>query len=194
MRYLRLLIGFGCALSLYPAGPVAVVTTGGDLSVSGKTLPTVGAPNWPVSTGDVLVTGKQGAVIRTTDGTLLKLAPMTKVALQQCDRCVAQLFSGSVEYIKPASSAFEMCALGHPVRPAAGTEGTVTVQGPKSVVLKTGGVITDLTGSKCACNASAAFGSSGISTGAKVGIVAAAGGGATVVGLAVASADSKSSR
>ena len=194
MRYLRLLLGFGCALSLYPGEPVAVVTTGGDLTVSGKTLPTVGAPNWPVAAGEVLVTGKQGSVVTLKDGTVLKLAPLTKVALQQCDRCVAQLFSGSLDYVKPAGSVFEMCALGHPVRPAADSQGSVVIQGPKSVVLKTGGVVTDLTGTKCACNASAAFGGAGMSTGAKVAIVAAAGGGATAVGLGVASANSKSAR
>ncbi len=193
MGYVRLLLVFGFALAVY-AEPVGVVTSGGDLSVSGKSLPTTGAPNWPISVGDVLVTGKQGAVITLTDGTVLKLAPMTKVALQQCDRCVAQLFSGSLDFVKPAGSLFEMCALGHPVRPAAATDGTVVVQGPKSVVLKTGGTVTDVSGAKCACNASTAWAATGMSTGAKVAIVAAAGGGATAAGLAVASANSKSSR
>jgi hypothetical protein len=66
----------------FAAAPSALVTAAGDLSINGRSVQTVGAPNWPASIGDTITTGKQGAVITLAGGGQLSLSPSTTIVLQ----------------------------------------------------------------------------------------------------------------
>ncbi len=142
--------------SLFAAGPVAVITGGTDIKVNKRPLQTAGAPNWPVAVGDEIVTGTS-AVLTFPDGARVTLGADTRVVIQQCDRCVVQLFRGTTQFVKPAGSKFEMCALGHPVRPSEGTEGSVTVEGKDKVVVRVAGTEQVVTSGTCSCDAGAAW-------------------------------------
>src|SRR5437868_10936150 len=98
-----------CSWSLFAAEPIGVVTAGLELKINGKNVNTAGAPNWPVAAGDELVTGGAGVVISFPDLSRFAMAPNTKITLKSCDRCVAQLFQGSLDYSKPAGSKMEIC-------------------------------------------------------------------------------------
>ncbi len=183
------------AAPLFAAAPVATVTAGAGLTINGKPIPAAGAPNWPVAAGDTLVTADAPASLAFPDGARLALAPHTRVALQHCDRCVAQLFEGAVDYDKPAGSNFELCVVGRLVRPAAGTQGSVVVEGPDKVVVKTPGGEQLSSEGKCACNAGAPWATPGMSGKTKAAIViAAAGGGATATTIALTKPDKKSKK
>lgn len=199
MRTRTLALWLGAALSCVGAGPIGTVTSGGDFNLNGKRVQTAGVPTWPVSPGDEILSGASGAVLSLSDGTRLALTPNTKVVLQQCDRCVVQLFQGSTNYEKPAGSKFEMCALGHMIKPQDGGQGTVQVASPVKVVWTSGKTEIPIPANqKCSCNAGAPWGattSSGMSAGKKAAIitgVAAAGAGATAAGIAVTKPSDKS--
>jgi hypothetical protein len=172
-----------CSWSLSAAEPIGVVTAGAELKINGKNVNTVGAPNWPVVAGDELVTGGAGVVITFPDLTRFGLAPYTKVTLKSCDRCVAQLFQGSLEYSKPAGSNMEICALGHAVRPLAGTEGSVRIDNTGRILVKVAGREQVASGGRCACKAGAPWAAAASHT--KLVVVVAATG-ATVAGTSVA--------
>jgi hypothetical protein len=149
-------------------------------------LQTAGAPNWPVSAGDEIVTGTAGAVLVFEDGARIAMAPHTKLILQQCDRCIAQLFYGAVDYHKPADSKLEFCALGRPVRPDPGTDGSVTVVGSDKVIVKVAGQERVITTGSCPCDAGAPWvlAKAGMSSATKIAIITA--GTAAAAGTAVA--------
>lgn len=198
MRNRMLALCLVAGLSCLSAAPLATVTSGGDFNLNGKRVQTTGAPNWPVSAGDEVVSTQSRAVLTFPDGSRLTLAPQTKVVLQRCDRCVAQLFQGSAAYEKAAGSNFELCVLGHSVKPDAGTQGTVTVVSPEKVVWNSAGIEKPLaTTAKCACNAGAPWGAAGMSAAKKAAIVtgvAAGGTAATVTGIAVSRSADKSTK
>jgi hypothetical protein len=166
---------FGASF-LGAAEPIAVVTADVGLTINGKAIKTAGAPNWPVAAGDELVTGTANAVLSFPDGARLTLEPNTKVALKSCDRCVVQLFQGSVDYSKPAGSKLEMCALGHPVRPVSGSEGSVRIDGSGNVVVKVADKEHVASSGTCACKAGAPWAATASHT--KLAVIVAAGGAA----------------
>lgn len=172
------------------AAPVATLTAGPGVMLNGRPLQTVGAPNWPVSQGDEIVTGDASAVLTVADGTVLTLRPHTRVVIQQCDRCIVQLFSGSVAFRKPAGSNFEFCALGRPVRPQPGTEGAVIIEAGERVVVQATGEEQLITAGDCACNTGAPWAASGKKT--KIAIIVVAAATATGVTIAVTRPEDKS--
>lgn len=186
-KYCFILIFAACALA---SPPVATITAGPGVMLNGKPLRTNGAPNWPVSEGDEILTANASAVLAMTDGTVLTLRPHTRIVVQQCDRCIVQLFSGSVAFRKPASSNFEFCALGRPVRPQPDTEGTVIIEASDRVVVQATGEEQLIAAGHCACNAGAPWAATGKK--AKIAIVAAAAAAATGVTVAVTRPDDKS--
>lgn len=178
------------ATAIFAAQPIATLTAGPGVTLNGKSLQATGAPNWPLSAKDEIVTTSAQAAITLSDGTVLNLQPNTRVVLFQCDRCVVQLFTGSVSWRKPAGSAFEFCALGRPVRPEAPSEGTVTIEHEERVVVQAAGNEQLISAGQCACNAGAAW--AGSSKKAKIAIVAVAAAAATGVTIAVTRSDDKS--
>jgi hypothetical protein len=165
---------------LFAAEPVATLTAGTDVKVNGRLLQTDGVPNWPLAAGDEIITGSSPAVVLFPDGVRLTISPSTKIVIQQCDRCIVQLFYGSTDYVKPANSKFEMCALGHPVRPVENTQGTVLVEGKDKVIVRVAGVDRVVTSGTCACNTGAIWAHSHVKT-----IVLVTAGGAAVTGTTV---------
>ncbi len=141
---------------LFGLAPLAVLTTGGEVELNGKVLRDEGVPNWPVDAGDEIQTGTKSALITFPDGLKATLAPHTRLVVQKCDRCVAQLYQGGLDYDKPAGSKAEICALGHPVRPAAGSRGSVVVESAEKVLVRVAGLEKVATVGKCGCGMSAA--------------------------------------
>lgn len=157
-RLIALLLLLGC--TLFAAQPIATLTAGARVLINGRPVQTTGAPNWPVSAGDTLLTGPAGAVVTFPDGTTLNLAPNTKLALANSGPCVANVSQGSVKFKKPAASKFELCANGTPVEAASGTQGSVTVDPSGKVAVKRtpAGIST---GTKVAIGAGAAAAAAG---------------------------------
>jgi hypothetical protein len=148
---LALLIVF--ALS---AQPVATLTTGGYIKVNGTVIPTTGAPTWPLAASDEVVTVGDVAVITFPDGVHVTMAKNTRATLRVCDRCVIQLYEGEVGYKMPETSKVQICALGHPVKPAPQTEGTVSIDNRGEVVVQVVGQGQVEAGKgQCACEAGA---------------------------------------
>jgi len=147
-------------------------------------MQSAGAPTWPLAIGDEVIAGPVQEVILFPDGARLTVAPDARVVLQGCDHCVAQLFRGSVDYVKPAESKLELCALGHPLRPEPGTQGSVAIEGDK-VLVKVADTQRVASGGKCSCDAGAPWAKGGISARNKALLViipaAAAGTAAAVV-------------
>lgn len=189
-RLSALFILLACLASA--AGPVATLTAGPGVTLNGRTLQTAGAPTWPLAANDEVVTAASASVIAFPDGATLKLAPHTRVAVPKSDRSAAQLFEGSVDYNKPSGSAFELCALGRPVRPGAGTQGSVVVEGPGKVAVRTADAGRVGTAGECAANAGLPWAGNGMSTATKVAIVTAAAAVATGVTIAVTRPKDKS--
>lgn len=182
-----------CGL-LLAADSFATLTAGGDVMLNGKPLPTTGAPNWPLAVGDELQTGADTAVVTFPDGSRITLAPRTKLTLQQCNHCVVQLFSGSIDYQKSDSSRFQVCALGHPVTPVPGSSGSIVIASPDKVIVKVAGTERVVTTGKCPCNLGAPWGLTGMSAGKKAAIVVVvAGAGATAAAVAATRPGPKSS-
>jgi hypothetical protein len=152
-----------CTCLALAADPIATATGGPNLQINGKTAATAGAPNWPLAIGDELLTGAVPAVVSFPDGARLTLAAGTKIVVQVCDRCVAQLFQGSIEYHKSASSKLEVCALGHHVKPAAGSDGSIAVVNLEKVVVKVADKGQVASGGTCPCRTGAPWGKAGMS-------------------------------
>lgn len=180
-RFISLL--FFAPVFLFAVPPVGTITGSGS-TVNGKALQTSGAPNWPVGAGDEIVAGPSGATVTLPDGSGLVLSAGTRVKFKSCGVCVTQLFSGSIAYSKAAGSNFEICALGHPVRPQAG-DGSVIVESTDTAVHQVGTSVTRVVGANCACNASAAWKNASHLSKAKVAAITAAGGGGAAAGIAV---------
>jgi hypothetical protein len=143
------------ACLLVAAEPVAVVTAGPGLKINGKAIETAGAPNWPIATGDEVVTTSAAAVVTLRDGGRVTMAPNTKLVIIECDRIVVQLFEGTADYNKPEGSKLEFCALGHPIRPAVGTQGSIIIENGERVVVRVGDTQQVASGGKCSCDAGA---------------------------------------
>jgi len=173
VRSAFLLLGLFALLSgtLVAAEPFAVLTASGDIKLNGKPLPTVGAPNWPLELGDELITGVANAVVTFQDGMRIVLAPASKIVLKQCNHCVVQFFQGALDFDKPAGSKADICALGRPVRPAPGTQGSVIIEPPDKIVVKVASEEKVLTSGICPCKLGAPWGMVGMSNGTKVVIV-----------------------
>lgn len=165
------------------AQPVATLTTGGYVKVNGTVIPTTAAPTWPLAASDEVLTAGDLAVITFPDGVRITLGQNTRVMLRVCDRCVVQLFEGAVAYKMPVSSKLQLCALGHPIKPAPGTEGTVTVAANGEVYLQVAGQAQAEAGKgKCACEAGAPW----LTSKKKAAlIIAGAGAAATATSIAV---------
>jgi len=144
-----------CAVLLNAAAPIATITGSAGLKINGKTVPTTGAPNWPLFAGDEVIVGPVAASVVFPDGTRLNVLPNTRFIVKVCDRCIVQLFEGAIEFNKPAESKFEMCALGHPVRPEPATNGSVTVEKPDKVIVRVGSEEKVVTSGHCPCDAGA---------------------------------------
>jgi hypothetical protein len=162
LKRLALLV-FLCTSLVLAADPIATATGGSNLQINGKAAATAGAPNWPMAIGDELLTGAAPAVVSFPDGTRLTLGAGTKIVLQVCDRCVAQLFQGLIEYHKPASSKLEVCALGHHVKPAAGSDGSIVVVGSEKVVVKVANKEQVASGGTCPCGTGSPWRKTGMS-------------------------------
>jgi hypothetical protein len=171
--------------SLMAAKPIATLTAGPGVTMNGRPLETTGAPNWPVSVKDKIATGDAAAVITFANGTTLTLGPNTKVAFQQCDRVVVQLFEGSVEYRMPADSSLEFCASGRPVQPARGASGSIVIQTPEQVLVKTDDEVRVVSTGTCSCDAGAPWFVKGMSAKSKVAIAVAAAAAATGATVAI---------
>ncbi len=209
------------------AAPIAIITGGADLQINGQLVPTTGAPNWPLSKGDEVLTGNDTAVISFPNGAKVTLAPHTKVrfqpcescgrntgenghnppevtvkleqcdfcgshaantnpnapgtevTLQRCEHCVVQLFQGSLDFLKPLDSKLEFCALGYPVRPDPGTQGTILIENQDTVVVMIADTKKVVTHGSCPCRAGAPWGAAGMSSAKKAAIVVGVIGGAT---------------
>jgi hypothetical protein len=70
------------AIGAFAGTPTGVITTGSGLTINGKAVQSAGAPNWPVSAGDQISAGKQGAVVTLKDGTRVAVAPMSTIELK----------------------------------------------------------------------------------------------------------------
>lgn len=132
----RLIAFLLLSCTAFAAQPIATLTAGAGVTINGRPVQTTGAPNWPISAGDALVTGPAAAVLTFPDGTVLTLAPNTRLALTKSGPCVADVSQGSVEFEKPAVSKFELCALGTPIEAASGTQGSVSVDPSGKVAVK----------------------------------------------------------
>ena len=165
------------------AQPVATLTTGGYVKVNGNVIPTTAAPTWPLAASDEVATAGDLAVLTFPDGVIITLAKSTRVTLRVCDRCVIQLFEGAATYKMPVSSKLQICALGHPVKPAPGTEGTVSIGSTGDVYVQVVGQNQVEAGKgQCACEAGAPW----LSTHKKaVVILVGAAAGATAATIAV---------
>jgi hypothetical protein len=165
------------------AQPAATLTTGGYVKVNGTVIPTTAAPNWPLATNDEVVTAGDLAVITFPDGARVTLAKNTRVVLRVCDRCVIHLHEGAVAYKTPATSKLELCALGHPVKPAPQTEGTVSIGANGEVFVQVVGQAQVEAGKgQCACEPGAHW----LTSKKKAAIIiAGAGAAATVTTIAV---------
>ncbi len=143
-----------CSLSLFAAQPIAVLTAGSDVTVNGKAVQTTGAPNWPLAEGDEVITGTANAVLSFSDGSQLTMRPHTKLVIRTCDWCVVRLFYGAVDYATPNGSKLEICALGHPIQPPAGTQGSIIIETvpEKRVVWKTATEDRVVSSGKCPCH------------------------------------------
>jgi len=165
------------------AEPFAILTASGDIKLNGKPLPTLGAPNWPLEVGDELITGVDTAIVTFPDGMRITLAPAAKVVLQQCNHCVVQFHQGALDYNKPVGSKADICALGRPVRPVAGSQGSVIIEPPDKVVVRVASEEKVVTSGKCPCNLGAPWGITGMSAGAKAVIIVGAAAAATTAGV-----------
>ncbi|MGC9970666.1 MAG: hypothetical protein ABSE56_08755 [Bryobacteraceae bacterium] len=165
------------------AQPVATLTTGGYVKVNGTVIPTTAAPNWPLAASDEIVTAEDVAVITFPDGVRVTLAKSTRVTLRVCDRCVVQLYVGAVTYKMPVSSKLQVCALGHPIKPAPETEGSVSIGANGEVFVQVVGQAQVEAGKgQCACEAGAPWLGSHKTA---VVIIAGAAAAATVAAIAV---------
>jgi hypothetical protein len=159
------------ACVLLAAAPVATVTGGPDLKINGKVVATAGAPNWPLAAGDELLTGAATAVVSFPDAARLTMKANTKLVLQVCDRCIVQLFQGSLDYHKPPDSNLEVCALGHRIRPVPGADGSIAVVNEEEVVLKVADKEQVASGGTCPCRAGAPWGKLGMSAKKKAALI-----------------------
>jgi hypothetical protein len=165
------------------AQPVATLTTGGYVKVNGTVIPTTAAPNWPLATNDEVLTAGDLAVITFPDGARVTLGKSTRVTLRVCDRLVVQLYEGAVTYKMPVSSRLQLCALGHPIKPAPETEGTVSIGANGEVFVQVVGQGQVEAGKgQCSCEAGAPWLTSKKKA---ILIIAGAGAAATVTTLAV---------
>lgn len=177
-RTLRLALLIVFALS---AQPVATLTTGGYVKVNGTVLPTTGAPTWPLSAGDEIVTAGDVVVIAFPDGARVTPARNTRVVLRVCDRCVIRLEEGAATYNMPVASKLQLCALGHLVKPAPQTEGTVSIDSSGKVYAQVAGQGQVEAGKgDCACEPKAAW-----LTAKKKAALILGGGGAAAAAIAV---------
>jgi hypothetical protein len=129
------------------------------------------------------VTAGDLAVITFPDGARVTLGKSTRVTLRVCDRCVLQLFEGAAAYKMPETSRLQLCALGHPVKPAPQTEGTVSIGSNGEVFVQVvGQAPVEVGKGQCACEAGAHW----LTNKKKAAIIiAAAGAAATVTTIAV---------
>jgi hypothetical protein len=142
-------------VSVLSAQPVANLTTGGYVKVNGNVIPTTAAPNWPLAASDEIVTVGDLAVVTFPDGARVTLATNTRVTLRVCDRCVVILHEGAATYKMPVSSKLQLCALGHPVKPAPETEGTVSIDNGRVFVQPVGQGQVEAGKGQCSCEAGA---------------------------------------
>ncbi len=180
------------AALLQAAPPVAVVSTGGALKINNKSIPTTGAPTWPLAKNDEVVTAADPAVITLPDGARFTMQANTRVVIRKCDTCVLALYEGALAYSMPDSSNAQVCALGHPINPAPRSEGKIVVESADRVVVQVAGKEQKQVASSgdCRCDAAAPW-----YAGRKAAlIIAAAGGGAAAATIAVTKPDKKSKK
>jgi hypothetical protein len=186
MRTVLVVIAALFASSLFADSPIATVNAPPDLKINGKTVPNTGAPNWPLAKGDELITGTSPAVISFPDGATVTMQPASKLILRTCDRCIIQFFEGTVDYSKPADSKLELCALGHPVRPAPATQGSVIIESQDKVIVKVAGKSDQVEArGKCPCDAGAPWATAGMTLKRKAALVIIPGAAATAATIAV---------
>ena len=176
------------SLTLVAAAPVATLTAGAGVSVNGKPLQTAGNPTWPLGSGDEVVTTTAPAVITFPDGSRVSLAPGTKIGIVCADRCVVQIFSGAVSFLRAPGSNMEMCALGKPVRPAEGAQGTVAIEGNNKVVVTVNNQQQVASAGTCSCNAGAPWAGAAAAghAGHHVALIVVAAAGAAAAGTTIA--------
>ena len=83
MHNLNRFILFLVAASAFAATPVASIKSSSDFQLSGVSVATAGVPSWPIMAGDSVVAGTTAATIRFMDGTMVTLAPYSRVAVQE---------------------------------------------------------------------------------------------------------------
>jgi len=97
------------ASSAFAAAPVASVMSSSDFQLRGVSVNTAGVPSWPVLAGDTVTAGTGSATIRFMDGTMVTLAPGSKVAVQEKKNDVSlRLVNGFMSFTLAPSSALSV--------------------------------------------------------------------------------------
>lgn len=101
---------------------IGSLTSHGQVSLRGVTLPMAGVPAWPVVAGDTIETGLFPATIFLKDGTRLALGEKTKVVVDQLEAGLwVGLAVGNLEYRSAARSRTTISAEGKAVDLSGGT-------------------------------------------------------------------------
>jgi hypothetical protein len=130
---LRRLVLLLIAGSAFAAAPVASVTSSSDFQLRDATVNTAGVSSWPIMAGDTMVAGTGSATIRFIDGTLVTLAPNSRVKVQEKNSDLSlQLVNGSMSFVLADSSALRIFSGNTPVQAQPGVATTASVGGSAS--------------------------------------------------------------
>jgi len=139
VHVLRRLVLLLIAGSAFAAAPVASVQSPSNFQLRDATVNTAGVSSWPVMPGDTVTAGNTAATMRFIDGTVVTLAPNSRVKVQEKkDDLTLQLLSGSMAFVLAQSSALRVYSGDTLVQAQAGVTTTATAGGSAQAALPVG--------------------------------------------------------
>ena len=114
--------------------PVATITSSETFELSGVRVPVAGVPQWPLVSGDEVVSGNAPALVSFADGSRVTMNAHSRVKLQVSGKeTVLRLLKGDVAYKVSKSSPVRLAALSKDTLLDSSGEGLLSTDGSAAV-------------------------------------------------------------
>jgi hypothetical protein len=114
--------------------PVATITSSEAFELSGVRVPVAGVPQWPLVSGDEVVTGSAPALVSFADGSRVTMNARSRVKLQASGKeTVLRLLKGDMAYKVAKNSPVKLAALSKDTLLDSSGEGVLSTDGSIAV-------------------------------------------------------------
>jgi hypothetical protein len=114
--------------------PIATITSSDAFELSGVRVPVAGVPQWPLVSGDEVVTGDAPALVSFADGSRVTMNARSRVKLQASGKeTVLRLLKGDMAYKVTKSSPVKLAALSKDTLLDSSGEGLLSTDGSVAV-------------------------------------------------------------